>query len=292
MKLKNNNNILCSVSSGYSSVYMALMIKEWYPDHNIIYLMANTSKERSESLDFMNKCVKHYGIELNWIEAVINNNKGKGTGFKVVDFENLKVNGEIFETAVKKYGIPSVINKWCTRELKNVPMKKFADTIFGLNNYSIAVGIRADEIDRVSSSYKENNIFYPLVKRQFTTKIRNRFWNKQPIQISIPAYKGNCDLCFEKSNRKLMTIINEDPGTITWWKNIENKYSCVFIDGKENYNRYVESGGMFPFRNNLSVTDLVKMAENPFSKASDEYVYENDLFDLEGDCGGGCVVFF
>lgn len=33
----------------YSSVMMAVKIREWYPDHNIIYAMANTSKERPES---------------------------------------------------------------------------------------------------------------------------------------------------------------------------------------------------------------------------------------------------
>jgi hypothetical protein len=38
--------------------------------------------------------------------------------------------------------------------------------------------------------------------------------------------------------------------------------------------------------------DLIKMAKTTqFRKATDEYVYENDLFDFEGDCGSGCKVF-
>ena len=69
MKLSNSKNIMCSVSAGYSSVLMAIKMKEWYPDHNIINVMANTSKERIESLEFMDKCDKHFGLNLVWIEA-------------------------------------------------------------------------------------------------------------------------------------------------------------------------------------------------------------------------------
>jgi len=291
MKLKNNKNIFCTVSAGYSSVMMALKIKEWYPGHEIIYAMANTSKEREESLQFMDECDKYFSLNISWIEAVINQERGKGTNFNVVDFDNLKRNGEIFEEGIKKYGIPSKINKWCNRELKLVPIKKFADEIFGAKNYSIAVGMRADEIDRVSKDYKHNNVFYPLMDNNLTTKDRNKFWKDKPIHIKIPAYKGNCDMCFEKSNRKLMTTIIEDPDKAIWWDNMINKYSKISIEGKDSYNHFAQNGGMNFYRENKTIQELIEMAKHPFSKATDEYVYQNDLFDLEGECGGGCKVF-
>ena len=292
MKLKDNNNIFCSVSAGYSSIIMAAKLKEWYPNHNIIYGMANTSKEDEESLIFMDKCDKYFGFGMNWIEAIINQEKGKGTDYKITDFENLKRNGEIFEDGIKKYGIPSKINKWCNRELKLVPLKKFCDNIFGAKNYSIAVGMRADEMDRVSKDYKTNNVFYPLLDNGITTKERNKFWNDKPIQIKIPAYRGNCDMCFEKSNRKLMTIINEEPNKVIWWDKMIKKYSKITIDGKDSYNHFAENeGGMNFYRQNKTIEELIEMAKQPFSRATDEYVYENDLFDLEGECGAGCKVF-
>jgi len=291
MKLKDNNNIFCTVSAGYSSVMMALKIKEWYPNHNIIYAMANTSKERIESLEFMNECDKHYKLNINWIEAEFHE-KGIGTTPKIVDYKDLKISGEIFENGIKKFGIPSKINKWCNRDLKIIPLKKFADGVFGLNNYSIAVGMRVDEIDRVGKNYKTNNTFYPLVDNNISTRDRNRFWKDQPIQIKIPAFKGNCDLCFEKSSRKLMTIIKQDPKTKKWWLDIEMKYRRIPIEGKPSYNYFAENiNGMNFNRNNLSMIDLIKMSKKPFTQATDEYVYENDLFDLEGDCGSGCQVF-
>lgn len=291
MKLDSNKNIFCSVSAGYSSVMMAIKMKEWFPDHNIINVMANTSKERKESLEFMNECDKYYGLNLVWIEAVINQEKGKGTGFRTVDYKDLKLNGEIFEEGIKKYGIPCKINKWCNREMKVVPLKKFSDSIFGDKNYSIAVGMRSDEIDRVSKDYKINNVFYPLMDNRIGTRDRNRFWKDEPIQIKIPAFKGNCDLCFEKSFRKLTTIITEEPDILVWWDDMIKKYSKISIEGKPSYNSYTENVGMNFYRENKSIVDLVEMSKRPFRKSTDEYIYENDLFDLEGDCGSGCQVF-
>ena len=58
MKLSDNKNIFCSVSAGYSSVLMAIKLKDWFPDHKIVNVMANTSKETPESLHFMNECDK------------------------------------------------------------------------------------------------------------------------------------------------------------------------------------------------------------------------------------------
>ena len=281
------------MSAGYSSVMMAVMLPKWFPDHNIVYAMANTSKEHDESLDFMNDCDKHFGLNMAWVEAVINQESGIGTGFRIVEYEDIKRSGEIFETGIKKYGIPNSANKWCNREMKLVPLKKFCDSIFDGSNYSIAVGLRADEIDRVSGDYKTNNIFYPLIENNIGARERNKFWKDQPIQIKIPAYKGNCDLCFEKSNRKLMTLLSEEPGRAEWWGRMVKTYGSIPLEGKPSYNDLMEqNGGVQTFyREYKTIEDLVRIAQTPFVKATDEYIYENDLFDFEDECGSGCHAF-
>lgn len=288
---QDNKNIFCSISAGYSSVMMAVKIKEWFPDHNIAFVMANTSKERPESLEFMHKCDQHFGFNMVWIEAKINE-KGKGSTPIVTTFDKLKRNGEIFEEGIQKYGIPSQVNKWCNRELKLIPMKKFADSFFGAKNYSIAIGIRTDEIDRISKDYKENNIFYPLIDNNISKRDRNAFWKDEKIKITIPAFKGNCDICFEKSNRKLMTILHEEPELGDWWQQMIRKYGNIHLDGKDSYNDLMTQNGTMSFyRGFNTIDDLVKMAQNPFRKQTDEYIYESDLFDQESDCGSGCKVF-
>lgn len=288
---KENKNIFCSVSAGYSSVMMAILLREWYPDHNIINVMANTSKERKESLEFMNECDKFFNLNLVWVEAEFHE-LGVGVTPKIVSYDLLKTNGEIFENGIKKLGIPSQINKWCNRDMKLEPMRKYADSVFGINNYSVAVGIRADEIDRVRVDYKENNVFYPLIDNRIDKKYRNKFWDKQPIKIKIPAFKGNCDLCFEKSNRKLMTILLEDPKHGEWWQNMIDKYGKEEkLKGNAYNDLMITNDGMTFYRKFKTINDLIEMSKKPFLKATDEYIYENDLFDLEGDCGLGCQVF-
>ena len=291
MKLKNNKNIFCSVSAGYSSVMMAIMLPKWYPDHNIIYAMANTSKERKESLEFMHKCDMYFNLNLTWLEAEFHS-KGIGVTPKIIKYQNLKRKGEVFEQGIKKLGIPSKVNKWCNRDMKLEILRKYADSIFGKNNYSVAVGIRVDEIDRIRKDYKENNVFYPLIDYKIGSRERNKFWKEQPFKISIPAFKGNCDLCFAKSNRKLMTIIKEEPDKALWWDSMIKKYGQITIEGKPSYNDLLKENNIMTFyRNYNTIEDLVKMSERPFYKATDEYIYENNLFDAEDECGSGCSVF-
>jgi hypothetical protein len=295
MKLKDKNNIFCSVSAGYSSVMMAIMLPTYYPDHNIIYAMANTSKERSESLHFMSECDKYYGFDMAWIEADFHEN-GVGVTPNIVTYESLKINGEIFEEGIKKLGIPSKMNKWCNRDMKLEPLRKYADNIFGKDNYSIAVGLRIDEMDRVRKDFLTNNVFYPLMDNNIDSKARNKFWKDQPIQITIPAFKGNCDLCFQKSNRKLTTILKEEPKVGDWWGRMVEEYGDKPKPTSKSYTDILnklldEDKKMTFYRGYNSVKDLVKMAQKPFSKATDEYVYENDLMDSEDECGSGCSVF-
>ena len=290
--MKTSNNIVCTVSAGYSSMLMAIKLKEWYPDDNILYVFANTEMEDQRSLDFLKDCQDYYGLDINYLVPVISQEKGVGVSYKQVEWEELKTDGGVFEQGIKKFGIPTTWNKWCTSTMKTTTISKFSNDIFGMNNWCIALGIRIDEIDRISKHYKVNNIFYPLFDHKIDSRQRNIFWDKQPIKLKLKAYEGNCTLCFEKSNRKKMTVINEYPDKAIWWDEMEKKYSTVEIDSKPSYNKFMNKFGAVYFgRKNKSIQELSEMAKQPFSKATDEYVYENDLFDLEGDCGASCKVF-
>ena len=286
--MKNSNNIICATSAGLTSVMMAIKMKEWYPDCNVVNVFINTGKEDIRSLEFMNECDKHYNLNLVWLEAIIESKKGIGSNYKVTSFDKLDTKGIIFEEGIKKYGIPSRVNKWCNRELKLVPLEKYANDIFGKNNWSLAIGLRVDEIDRVSNNYKTNNIFYPPFENKINQRKRNKFWKDEPIKLKIKGYEGNCEFCFEKSKRKRMTIAVENPNKLIWWNEMEQKYSLKAIDGKEQYNEMVENGGAYFGRMNEPIQKIIEDAKQPFKKSTDEYIYENDLFDFESDCGSSC----
>ena len=290
--MKTSGNVICAVSAGLTSVMMAIKMREWYPECKVVNVFLNTGKEDLRSLEFMNECDIHYNLTLVWLEAVINPMKNKGTDYKVTTFKDLDKNGKVFEDGIKKYGIPSRVNKWCNRELKLMPLEKYANDVFGNKNWSLALGIRTDEIDRISERYKENNTFYPPFENGIDSRLRNKFWKDEPIKLKIKGYEGNCEFCFEKSKRKRMTIAVENPNKLIWWDEMEKKYSLTQIEGKEQYNSMVINGGAFFGRMNESIHQIINDAKKPFVKASDEYLYENDLFDFETSCGNNCNIEF
>jgi hypothetical protein len=290
--MKTSNNIICATSAGLTSVMMAIKMKEWYPKCNIVNVFLNPSKEDIKSILFMEECDKYYNLNLVWLEAIINKEKGIGTGYVVRSVDTLHLNGEIFENGIEKYGIPSRVNKWCNRELKLVPLEKYGNALFGVDNWSLAIGLRTDEIDRISDNYLTNNTFYPPFENGVDSILRNKFWKDQPIKLKIKAYQGNCEFCFEKSKRKRMTIAVENPDKLIWWNNMEKKYSLKQIKGKDQYNNMVLNGGAYFGRMNESIEKIIEDAKKPFRKATDEYIYENDLFDFEDNCGNSCNIEF
>ena len=126
---------------------------------------------------------------------------------------------------MKKYGMPNVAFKHCTRELKTNPLKSLADEIYGKNNYKIAIGYRIDEIDRMSKEWKKKRHIYPLISPFPTRKEEiNKFWEGQPFRLELKSYEGNCDYCFKKHIKKLKTLITEDNNNrFEWWKNMEKE---------------------------------------------------------------------
>ena len=157
--------LLISFSGGRTSAYMTWWLLNIWPDRNnweIIVVFANTGKEREETLEFTNECDVRFGFNTVWIEAVTNPIRGKGVSFKIVNFETANRTGEPFEQMIKKHGLPNVKNPHCTRELKKYAIRAYCRSI-RWKKYYTAIGIRIDEVDRISVSAEKERFIYPLV---------------------------------------------------------------------------------------------------------------------------------
>lgn len=281
-----NKNIFVSVSGGETSWFMAKIIKDHMSDKNLLFGFANTGREREETLEFNKKCSDLFGIKLHWIEAVVHHGKRKGCTHKIVDYETADRSGRVFEDVISKYGIPNVAFPHCTRELKANPLKSFADEYFGKNNYSKAIGIRVDEIDRVSDQKEKFNLIYPLVSPYPTKKDWiNSFWETQPFRLKLKSYEGNCDYCFKKSDRKLATVLSHDTeGRFDWWRKMESKYE--YYTAKRNTKNFPPPYRFF--RKNKTCSDIAGLLADGFTPAQDEkYVLSVDFVD-EMDYTNGC----
>lgn len=266
-----NKQIVCSFSGGETSAYMAIKLKEKYPDTAFVF--ANTGQENEETLEFVEMVDKFYGLNVTWLEAVVNPEKGKGTGYKVVNFETASRNGEPFEAVIAKYGVPNAAFLHCTRELKLSPVDRWQKEIHP--NKLRAVGIRSDEIDRIPHDYKERGNIYPLAFWWPTTKNEiNRFWDSQAFRLSLKHYEGNCTWCYKKSFQKLAWICKENPEIFDFPERMEKEYG--FIGAKDGVHNTI-------FRGNRSTKDIREMALTATEPRDDARIYEvnEDMFGFD-----------
>jgi len=224
-------------------------------------------------LEFVDRCDKEWDLNVVWLETVVNPVMGIGGSFKKVNFHSASRNGQPFEAVISKYGIPNVARPFCTRELKLNPIKKYMQSL-GLKHWVSAIGIRLDEMHRINrvTAQKERKI-YPLADDLKCTKefIRN-WWKKQSFDLGLDDYEGNCDLCYKKSDRKLLTLLLEKPKLAHWWNEMEIKY---------------EGGNYSFFRKNRTTKDMIAEANTKqFARVTDpetKKAFDPGL-DLEFDC--------
>ena len=53
--MNNEKPILVTVSGGKTSAFMAIYLKQLWPNRKMLFLFANTGKEKEETLVFLNK---------------------------------------------------------------------------------------------------------------------------------------------------------------------------------------------------------------------------------------------
>lgn len=274
--MKDIKNIVISFSGGLTSAYMTLFLlkSEKYKDCTKIIVFANTGKEREETLLFVKNMEEYIKQRIFWIEADVQEEKGKGTKHKIVGYNTASREGEPFEDVIRKYTIPNQNFIHCTRELKIVPIRSFLRSI-GLKkgDYYEAIGIRSDEQHRVNwERAKNDNLIYPLVTDiRVNSQFIRDFWDNMPFSLGLKDYEGNCDMCYKKSKRKLLTLILENPKLIEWWAEMEAKYS---------------NDEIFFYRGNTSALDLIELSKQPFRKAIDKHELSKQaptLFDTRFD---------
>lgn len=271
--------IVVSFSGGRTSAFMCRVIQEHpnFADMQKLFVFSNTGKELEPTLKFVDRCDKEFGLNLVWLEAKVNPEKGQGTTYTITNFEEASRNGEPFEAVVKKYGLPSKQFPHCTRELKQRPIKAFLKDL--AIDYKMAIGIRADERHRINYDNKQwGDLIYPLADLvPVSLQMVIDWWKKQAFDLELKTYEGNCDLCWKKSRRKRLTLLLERPELAQWWNEMELKY------GQGQY--------IFDQREGLSIIEQIELSKKPFRKAIDdaEPKAQAALFEPQMDLEWACT---
>lgn len=282
--------ILISFSGGRTSAYMTWWLLNNMKDKfEMIVVFANTGREREETLQFVKMCDDNFYFNTIWVESFVHNKYGKGTTHVVTDFYNAERNGEPFEDVIAKYGIPNQNAPFCTRELKQRPIQSYAKSI-GWKKYRTAIGIRSDEPKRLN--WDKKHILYFAELFHVTKNDVNIFWSRQPFDLNLKSYEGNCDLCYKKGLRKLMTLVKHNPELAEWWREMESKY--------ENFDP--RNTGKVPvrfFRDNMTIDEIIEDSKLPFDISLDEtknitgkqLIMWDNYLDSNNGCTESCEVF-
>lgn len=278
--------LLISFSGGRTSAFMTQwLLKNKSAEFDMVVVFSNTGKERKETLDFVKQCDEYFNFNTVWMEPVTSNEWGVGMRSKVVNFDSAARNGEPFEQMIAKYGIPNRTRPFCSEYMKKLAIRHYAKSI-GWKHYFTAIGIRADEFDRMSVHKEKERLIYPLVSMIETKKEDiNLFFSKLPFDLRLKNYEGNCDFCWKKSQRKLLTIAKENPQLVQWWQQMEIKYG-YFIPSKSKITGYIKTPLQF-YRGDVSATSILELSKKPFTPAVDDS-HNMPKHDPELDTSNGC----
>lgn len=229
-------NTIISFSGGRTSgvlLYYVLKAHNWQLPENVKVVFRNTGKERPETLDFINEVEKRWGVDIVWLEWTL-----EEPHYKIVDYETASRNGEPFAELNKwKQFTPGPLARFCTAFLKINNLRAYIRERLQWDEWQSYVGIRADEprrwrVEGPQAKCKAEVIELPLKTAKITKPYVMEFWRRQPFDLQLKSYEGNCDLCFLKGYKKRMLIMEENPHLAEWWIDQEQTTGFSFRPGQ------------------------------------------------------------
>ena len=225
-----NGNVQVAFSGGRTSAYMLhqiLAANGNLPERCVVSFQ-NTGREMPETLDFVQECADRWGVHVVWLEwrdfatfgarwEVVNHNSASRIGDPL----------EPFRLVVRKRRyLPNRVARFCTGELKVHTATRYFRDYLGWKSWQTARGLRADEPKRLPKPGKPNRErwigWHPLVPAGVTKEIVGEFWRRQAFDLRLPSVngktmKGNCDMCFLKSEEALSIVAREHPERAAIW---------------------------------------------------------------------------
>lgn len=283
-------------SGGETSAFMTkwLLENEAHKYTEVKVVFANTGQENEATLEFINECDIRWGFNTVWVEAFVwSTMSGDSTSHRITDFKSANREGKPFEDVIARYGLPNHTWQLCSRELKTNTVRSYfkRQLKWKRNEYISAIGIRSDEVSRISSNLEKERLIYPLIELLPTTKLDIKvFWAQQSFKLNLKEHEGNCKWCWKKSNRKLLTLAKDTPEIFDFPLRMEATYGRVGAEfrkkgGDSKPNRVI-------FRGYKSSLDILTEATKRFEPFIDNtYDYLDEDLDTPNSCSESCEPF-
>lgn len=246
-----------SFSGGRSSLVMTRTIFKALGGQrkNVTVTFANTGQEDPETLRFVNQADQAYGLGVKWVEARVDPRRNVGTRHRLVTYETASQAGEPFERVIEKYGLPGPGFLHCTRELKANPIKSYLRSIgWSAGTYDTAIGLRADEIDRMQKDAETRAFKYWLIRLGRKKDDIFAAFVGENVTLDLVEELGNCVWCWKKSLSKLVWLMRNHPEVFDFPRRMEALHA--FSGAGDGRPRYL-------FRHHLTVAEIEEIAAWP-----------------------------
>lgn len=220
---------LISFSGGRTSGFMLKHILDAHGGtlpEDVKVAFANTGKERPETLDFVAECARRWRVEITWLEY----DWDAPHRTRIVTHGTASRRGEPFAALIDRKGfLPNPTLRYCTSFLKRDRLDAYARYWLGWQRWSSVIGLRADEPRRVNkmrlcgTPRTGARPQLPLADARVTEHDVLAWWKRQPFDLRLRPYEGNCDLCYLKGRAKILAIMREHPALSDWWIRQESK---------------------------------------------------------------------
>lgn len=271
-----------SFSGGRTSGYMLHRILQAHggtlpPD--VLVSFQNTGKEMPETLDFIEECSQRWKVPVVWLEFSGFVPPGRANPIvRVVDYATASRDGEPFEALIDALQLlPNPVARTCTAFMKIKTLRSYLRGI-GWDDWSIALGLRGDEpvrVARMRAPGRDNTggePLVPLADAGMTVREVSAFWKSQPFDLRLPNMNGktmhsNCDLCFLKGPKQVLSLIREQPHRALWWMKQEQRIARASGDRggatfradrpsyAEMFRMATNHGELFPFDDEETAID-------------------------------------
>ena len=225
---------IVSFSGGRTSAYLVHLMEQKRKNEgwDVEYVFMDTGAEHPKTYEFIRNVVKHWGIELTCLKAVVNPEMGKSNDYKIVSVDELKWDLSVMKTAMKKYGAFTLNRPYCTEKLKTIIFNKYKADVLE-TKYKTWLGIRADEPRRIKFTnanadlFKKKtgnpeNVHYLAFLSDFEKQDILQFWQGQEFDLEIQEHEGNCVFCVKKSLKKIALAQRDNPELYDDWLEMTN----------------------------------------------------------------------
>ena len=268
------------LSGGRDSAALAVFMRQTRPDLEIEYFFTDTGKELKEVYSFLGRLEGFLG------KSIIRLNPIRGFDFWLKEYNHF---------------LPSPQTRWCTRQLKLEPFKKWIRPSLkaGIKITSY-VAIRSDESKREGMATQDPNLTVVMPFREHGIDKQGVIEILEGSGLGMPEYYGwrsrsGCTFCFFQQKIEWVRLRRIHPDSFEEAKNYEKtalSHGSPFTWSQgeslvemEQPARMAEIEMDFEIRRQR---ELSRIAPNPLRPSTIDAINLIDLYDEES--GGACLI--